>query len=138
MGVAKKEKNKRESSSPAIHTHYSARDSRQCEVELSKLFETQFSKVCAWHPGLLHKAKKILTPQLFQLVKSDLLERTFCVTTDGCTSSIKAIEAGVPQGSMLGPTLYSIFSADMPTRTAVTELDRKDVLIARYADTQRY
>lgn len=87
-----------------------------------------------WHPGLLHKAKKILTPQLYQLVMSFLLGRTFRVTTDGCTSSVKVIEAGVPQGSVLGPTLYSIFSADMPTQTAVTGLDRKDVLIATYAD----
>lgn len=74
-----------------------------------------------WHPGLLHKAKKILTPQLYQLVMSFLLGRTFRVTTDGCASSVKVIEAGVPQGSV-------------PTQTAVTRLDRKDVLIATYAD----
>jgi hypothetical protein len=87
-----------------------------------------------WHQGLLYKAKQILTPQLFQIVKSFLIGRTFCVTTDGFKSSVKVIQAGVPQGSVLGPTLYSIFTADMPTQTAVTGLVREDVLIATYAD----
>jgi len=40
-----------------------------------------FDKV--WHPGLLYKATSLFTPQLFQLVKSFLEERTFHVSADG-------------------------------------------------------
>nr|XP_032289075.1 uncharacterized protein LOC6636874 isoform X4 [Drosophila virilis] len=87
-----------------------------------------------WHPGLLYKAKRLLTPQLFQVIKSFLEGRTFRVADDGCKSSIKSIEAGVPQGSVLGPTLYSIFSADIPNHMAITSVDKSDTLIATYAD----
>ncbi|KAH8270740.1 hypothetical protein KR026_006166, partial [Drosophila bipectinata] len=34
----------------------------------------------------------------------------------------------------LGPTLYSIYASDMPTKTPITEVNEQDVLIATYAD----
>ncbi|XP_044572650.1 uncharacterized protein LOC6499571 isoform X1 [Drosophila ananassae] len=71
---------------------------------------------------------------MFQLVKSFLEDRTFHVSVDGYMSSIKPISAGVPQGSVLGPTLYSIYTSDMPTQTPITEVNENDVLIATYAD----
>ncbi|KAH8339635.1 hypothetical protein KR074_002912 [Drosophila pseudoananassae] len=72
-----------------------------------------------WHPGLLYKAKSVLTPQLFQLVKSFLEERTFHVSADGYKSSTKPISAGVPQGEMLH---IDIFSTD--TKYFLTCIDK--------------
>jgi hypothetical protein len=42
------------------------------------------------------------------------------------TSDNFPINSGVPQGSVLGPLLYLIFKADIPTRN--------DTVIATYAD----
>jgi len=46
------------------------------EYEVAAFLDIQqaFDKV--WHPGLLYKAESLLTPQLFQLVKSFLLMGT--------------------------------------------------------------
>jgi len=67
-------------------------------------------------------------------MKIFLEERSFHVSADGYKSSTKPISAGVPQGSVLGPTLYSIYASDMPTQTPITEVEEQDVLIATYAD----
>ncbi|XP_070066455.1 RNA-directed DNA polymerase from mobile element jockey isoform X5 [Drosophila virilis] len=87
-----------------------------------------------WHAGLLSKIKDKLNPQLFSTIASFLTERTFQVVQDGVASQTKRIKAGVPQGSVLGPTLYSLFTHDMPTANASRRNDRQDLLVATFAD----
>ena len=48
-------------------------------------------------------------------MKSYLENRTFFVKIQDSFSEISYIEAGVPQGSVLAPILYTIFTADLPT-----------------------
>lgn len=72
-----------------------------------------FDKV--WHLGLLYKLKKALPYQYYQLLKSYLDKRTFFVKQNDKQSDLKKIESGVPQGSILGPLLYLIFTSDIPT-----------------------
>lgn len=79
-----------------------------------------------WHKGLLCKLKLCLPHPAYLLLESYLQDRVFRVKTEGCYSGFYPIHAGVPQGSVLGPVLYTVYTADIP----VTE----GIVTATYAD----
>jgi hypothetical protein len=73
-----------------------------------------------WHSGLLYKIKQFLPPPYFLLLKSYLSDRKFQVRVGNEKSELQLIKAGVPQGSVLGPTLYVLHTSDLPTSTNTT------------------
>ncbi|KAH8323648.1 hypothetical protein KR059_004534, partial [Drosophila kikkawai] len=72
---------------------------------------------------------ELLPPQLFEIICSYLKDRSFQVVQDGVASSTRNIRAGVPQGSVLGPTLYNLFAHDAPLH-----LSSERACAATYAD----
>ena len=48
------------------------------------------------------------------VLKSYLTDRTFQVQYQEEYTALRTIHSGVPQGSTLGPTLYSLYTADLP------------------------
>lgn len=68
-----------------------------------------------WHEGLMYKLRKYGTPMYLQnIIRSFLSDRTFSVRIDSTFSSTRPIRAGVPQGAILSPLLYNIYTSDMP------------------------
>jgi hypothetical protein len=90
-----------------------------------------FDKV--WHEWLLYKIKTIFLNSINKSLKSYLENRYFLIKYRKENTSLQPVLSGVPQGSVLGPLLYLLYTADLPTTadsTTTTFADDTAVLTA--------
>ena len=80
-----------------------------------------------WYDGLIFKLIDYkFTDYIIHIISSFLHQRTYQVKVDNTLSAIKEMSAGVPQGSVLAPTLYNLYTSDLPSHNQCQ--------IAQYAD----
>ncbi len=92
-------------------------EKKYCSAVFLDVAQT-FDKV--WHEGLNSKMKKILPDNVYELLQSYLQERKFRMAFEDARSKFYKIKAGVLQGSLLGPMLYLLYTADIPETSKTT------------------
>ena len=87
---------------PSLETHSEF-------LDMGKAFDS------VWHKGLIYKLKTIgVFINLLILFQSFLNNRYQRVLLNGQNSHCKLIKAGIPQGSILSPSLFLIYINDLP------------------------
>jgi hypothetical protein len=78
-------------------------------LDVAKAFDT------VWVDGLVYKLTVVNFPSyLVRIIASYLSGRTFEASFQTATSSRRGIRAGVAQGGIISPVLFSLYVNDMP------------------------
>jgi hypothetical protein len=86
-------------------------------LDVAKAFDT------VWVDGLLYKLKNLNFPSyLVKTISSYLNSRTFEASFQTATSPSRRMRAGLPQGGIISPVLFSLYVNDTPSPSRHVEL----------------
>ena len=102
-----------------------------CDV--SKAFDR------VWHQGLLFKLEMYgIKGNLLLWLASYISNRNQCVFVNGSISKPRSLQAGVPQGSVLGPFLFIVYINDIADRLdCITRLFADDTSLGESSNENR-
>ncbi|CAH4026857.1 unnamed protein product [Pieris brassicae] len=85
-------------------------------LDMAKAFDR------VWHDGLVLKLIESPLPRrMVAVLRAFLTERTFFIATGEAASRPRPITAGVPQGSVLSPLLYTTYTDDVAVHASPTD-----------------
>ena len=98
---------------------------QMCDVWLQSVGEGELAGACFLdmsaafdivnHSLLIQKLELYgFESNIIQWIQSYLSDRSQCVCIDGALSKLLPVRHGVPQGSILGPLLYTLFTNELP------------------------
>ena len=100
-------------------------------VDLTAAYDT------VWQAGLLVKLVRSLPTWVVHTVEFLLKNRMFLVHIGDRVSRWRIQNNGLPQGSVLAPTLFNVYINDLPQTTSRKFIYADDICCATQADTQR-
>jgi hypothetical protein len=107
------------------------------------LLDIERAVYTTWYTGLLYKLSKLeFSTRLIKLIGFFLSQRKFSVSVEGEMSKPREMQAGVPQGSVLSPTVFNMYINDalqthgvqlalFTDDTCLYETDRKEGFVVR-------
>ena len=102
---------------------------RTVALDISKPFDR------VWHAGLLHKLKSHgISGQILGLISSFLSNRRLRMVLDGKYSQEYPVNAGVPQGSILGRTIFLLYINDLADVICVIAIYADDTTLYSKCD----
>lgn len=103
----------------------SALSSRSCAVVVFCDLSSAFDVV--WHTALLYKLSRAgIRGVMLRWLRSYLSDRSFKVFFEGEFSAVRSVGSGVPQGSILAPTLFNVMMSDLPVVNGVGSAEYAD------------
>ena len=84
---------------------------------LATFFDVKKAYDQVWHSRLLYNLKSIgISGNMNYYVKTFLDDRTIQVRVGSTSSTEKALEMGLPQGSVMAPILFNLLLYDLPKK----------------------
>ena len=104
-----------------LRLHTDANQGLKCKKTTLAVF-IDFSKAfdLLWREGLLYKLrKKGITGNTFAWIADFMSKRTMQVRVGATLSTVKEVEMGTPQGSVLSPLLFLLMVSDFPETVGI-------------------
>jgi hypothetical protein len=97
--------------------HNALENNKYCTAAFLDISQA-FDKV--WHEGLQYKIKSVFSDSTHKILKSYFENRYFLIKYGEEYTSLHPVLSGLPQGSVLGPLLYLLYTAGLPTTADTT------------------
>ncbi len=93
-------------------------------VDLTAAYDT------VWHAGLTLKLLRMIPcKHMVRLIMEMITNRSFVLTAGETKSRLRRLRNGLPRGSVLAPSLFNVYTADLPTTVSTKYVYADDICL---------